>query len=586
MRMLFVDNDSQSARRLHSEFLDYRGVNWSLTHCHDYQAALKQLEQDNFQCLLLRTSATIDEAAFELGELVHSANCPPILTVTENLTPLEQLQLMLDGSDDCLNRAETNGAGIMRRLRMLELRSNVWSQQSEEIAPAVWDDVAVMLDAAPPANAGLGAQAQGPHTHILGKCLSVAHVCYGVPLANTMLTDQADIQFTRFSQLETLIAKLDETPHAFDAIVVEQSVFEEASVSALSKLNQYLPIVPSVVLTLEKSDFSAMSYLERGFSDCVTADRAASTALLAAVRKSVVRRRRSLLESLSTQQVGPNVNDRRSAVRNAQNRRRHVRFFTERSLIAIPVLPNGAPDVAGRCNATSIDVSLGGMGVKIPDREQLPSRNWVIGIEQTGGTIGYVNAYLRRVQYKAGELHVGLIFQSEADDLLSPKNLWPAINIESKRFETPIAATSLDQWLELGVLHKQLVRRARTCPDCDAVCSVGTGCSQCGDFDLHYHDLIHHFACAHVNEATRFEKDDSIQCPKCLRDNLVAGADFEMIRSQYTCGHCNYEGDVTVQVGNCLNCQLRFPLEMGREVDIYGYHVERMDVLALVDSAR
>ena len=59
-----------------------------------------------------------------------------------------------------------------------------------------------------------------------------------------------------------------------------------------------------------------------------------------------------------------------------------------------------------------------------------------------------------------------------------------------------------------------------------------------------------------------------------------------MIRSQYTCGHCDYEGEATVQVGCCLNCQLRFPLEMGKEVDIHGYLVERMDILALVDSAR
>ncbi len=84
-------------------------------------------------------------------------------------------------------------------------------------------------------------------------------------------SSQDDLRFTRFLTLESLLEVLDENPYAFDAMVVEQSVFEEADVSALGKLNRYLTIVPSIVLTLEKSDFSALSYLERGFSDCVTA---------------------------------------------------------------------------------------------------------------------------------------------------------------------------------------------------------------------------------------------------------------------------------------------------------------------------
>ena len=45
-------------------------------------------------------------------------------------------------------------------------------------------------------------------------------------------------------------------------------------------------------------------------------------------------------------------------------------------------------------------------------------------------------------------------------------------------------------------------------------------------------------------------------------------------------------GDATAQVGCCLNCHLRFPMEMAPEVEVYGYDVERMDILALVDSAR
>ncbi len=118
------------------------------------------------------------------------------------------------------------------------------------------------------------------------------------------------------------------------------------------------------------------------------------------------------------------------------------------------------------------------------------------------------------------------------------------------------------------------------------MCSVGTGCSQCGGFDLEFQDLVHHFACAFVEESSAFEKGDSIQCPKCLCDNLVAGADFEVIRSRYECQSCDYQGEVTAHVGCCLHCQLRFPLEIAPEIEVHGYDVERLDILALVDVAR
>ena len=101
-----------------------------------------------------------------------------------------------------------------------------------------------------------------------------------------------------------------------------------------------------------------------------------------------------------------------------------------------------------------------------------------------------------------------------------------------------------------------------------------------------FDELVHHFACAYVDKSAAFEQEDTIQCPKCLCDDLVAGADFEVFRSHYTCQCCEHQGDVTAEVGCCLNCQLRFPAEIAPEIEVYGYDVERLDVLAIVDVAR
>ncbi len=229
MRLLFVDNDAQSARRLHGEFLDYRGVNWSLTHCHDTQAAIKHWERDSFQCLLLRISAGIEQATLELNEWMQVANCPPILAISDHLTNDEQLQLMISGADDCLHRGESNGASIMRHLRMAELRSAVWSKQSTVLQDCDGEELANFL-----ASSNSGHQACCTNHISQCQCLRVAHVGYGSTLLNVTTGSQADLQFTRFSTLESLIDVLDENPYALDAMVVEQSVFEKPTSQRLA----------------------------------------------------------------------------------------------------------------------------------------------------------------------------------------------------------------------------------------------------------------------------------------------------------------------------------------------------------------
>ncbi len=127
-------------------------------------------------------------------------------------------------------------------------------------------------------------------------------------------------------------------------------------------------------------------------------------------------------------------------------------------------------------------VSLDAIGVSIPHNGHLPRRNWIIGIQQENGTTGYVNACLRRITYQKDMIQGTSVFQSEAEDFLGRKNLWPQMNPKNQQFTTTIPNALLDQWVKLGVLTKQLARRTRCCPECEAVCSVGTGCSQCGAF--------------------------------------------------------------------------------------------------------
>ncbi len=348
----------------------------------------------------------------------------------------------------------------------------------------------------------------------------------------------------------------------------------------------YLATVPTTVLTLEKSDYTALTYLDRGFADCLIADDQTIHTVCDALAKSIVRQRRQLLETISQQTVGNHVSDRRKTVRTGSNRRRHVRFMMSRPFLAIPMLPGGAPDREHMANAMSLDVSLGGLGLSLPRLEQIPSRNWIIGLEGGQGQYEFASAYLRRVTYEADALRIGVVFQSGDEDFFCDRNLVPDLDPGTKQLKTWISDTHLKQWVDLGVLRRDLITRVHVCPECYGTCAVGKGCSECGSPRFEHQDLIHHFACAHVGHASHFQQADHLCCPKCLKHDLVVGADFEVIKSRYDCPDCQHQGNQLIDVGHCLHCQLRFPLNLSPEREVQGYHVRRLDILALVDEAR
>jgi hypothetical protein len=97
--------------------------------------------------------------------------------------------------------------------------------------------------------------------------------------------------------------------------------------------------------------------------------------------------------------------------------------------------------------------------------------------------------------------------------------------------------------------------------------------------------LIHHFACAHVDYISAFEGVGELVCPKCRTRGMIVGTDFEYLNGPYRCLECDRTHTDLANIGECLNCHLRFPLHKAREEDLIGYHVNRLDPLAFVNSS-
>ncbi len=411
--------------------------------------------------------------------------------------------------------------------------------------------------------------------------------------SSRILDDNCDHQLKVlvFREIDSYLEQLRINPAQFDCVLIEQDLLERDGIANLSLPELRFPGPPMVLLTPERSDANAVSHVESGFDDCLLTSTLNSPLLLRSISFATTRHERLCLrlrDSLRAEQdalLKP-LADRRSAARGS-DRRQTPRYLVTRPLLAIPVLPDGTPDRNGVCEAFSVDFAIGGIGLQISNRGTIPSRNWVMGVECNcndghGVRFHFANMLLKNAFYPQGGVRMGTQFQPPDADLFRSANLIPSLQASTGRMAPGLSAHALEQWAELGVLKRKVYHRINTCPECQGVAAVGSGCHDCGSPHMEYRELIHHFACAYVGEAAEFERDGMHACPKCLMDSLVAGADFEVIKSQYECTDCSYSGSEVEHVGTCLHCKVRFPIRMAIEEEVVGYDVDRLDILALL----
>ena len=87
-----------------------------------------------------------------------------------------------------------------------------------------------------------------------------------------------------------------------------------------------------------------------------------------------------------------------------------------------------------------------------------------------------------------------------------------------------------------------------------------TACRKCGSARVKRDELIHHYACAHVD----YGVDISAQwrtarlSRNVVPPRLVVGSDFEYLEGQYQCLDCQWQDSSLESIAHCLKCNYRF----------------------------
>jgi CheY-like chemotaxis protein len=398
-------------------------------------------------------------------------------------------------------------------------------------------------------------------------------------LAATMRA-QCDVQ--RVTRLSDALVRLVE--EAFDAIVVENELPDSRGIATLKRLRPYVQQAPIVVVSEDANESESLEIVKHGAQDCHSKQERDADDLARSVGMAIVRHQKSksdfsqerarmsaeLTRRATTQPVRPN------------DRRIHPRYLLTRTLIAIPLLPDCQPVNAFQTEGITLDVSAEGIGFRIVGLDHLPTHRLVVGVETEDGQLHFATVDVKRSVPVPGGLQIGGQFSAVERDVLRPQNMLPHINHATHRYETGLPTATLYKWVELGICRPLLIDRILVCPDCRALPTLRRGCRACGSVRTANSQLIHHFPCAHVGMVKEFDQGEELVCPKCRQRKLVIGADFEYLSGPYQCLDCNWSDTQLELVGQCLACELRFPIQQAVEEELIGYYVHRLDPLALV----
>ncbi len=589
MRILFFDTNTQHAREVHAKMLSYRGIPWDLQHFGSFDDANQALTNDSFDVVLL--SLRGDESVEgNFSQFLRACQNHAVVALLEDERFGDAKQWLPLGISDCIANDSLTGEYLIRRLRMAIARQD---RRTPEMQVVVNRQLySRSLANGSPAEIESKESFESTRMRTNDEEATRLSIAILKDRGTPRLLDETSEAFevTVFRDLQDYALKVRQEPGSIDCIIVEQDLYEREGASAFQIAELKFPGPPVLLLSSDRSDAAAVTHIEDGFDDCILAKSCTTSGLLRAIEQSIGRFHYGVKLVEESIRNAPKVSERRERPRSGADRRTGARYLLTRPLLAIPVLQDGTPDRAGIRDAFSVDFASGGIGFQISNHAGIPSRNWILGVEcdvedGLGERFHFSNVLVRNISYPQGGVRMGTQFQSAEFDLLQPENLMPTLCSQTGRFRNRLSDRALEQWMEIGVLHKRLLHRIQTCPECKAVASNGRGCRECGSPEIHFHELIHHYACAHVGRAEDFQREDGLACPKCLQHSLVAGVDFELIHSQYECNQCRFEGSQLAEVGTCLQCRLRFPSHLAIEEEVYGYDVDRLDVLALLNAA-
>ncbi|MFT7633361.1 MAG: hypothetical protein ACI87E_004416 [Mariniblastus sp.] len=265
------------------------------------------------------------------------------------------------------------------------------------------------------------------------------------------------------------------------------------------------------------------------------------------------------------------------------NKRKIARYPITNSVIAYPVLDSREIATCHALVGIGLNIGTGGMQVLVDSIEPYLGLEILVGVERTPGDYHFCAGLITSVrEVQKNTFEAGIEFRGYWNEILSCEQIVPVLDREQMRFLQPFPETNLASLCRVGAANSVPMDSVLVCPHCRGIPTIRTGCSMCLSNNVKASRMIHHFACANVDFVEAFEQEDELCCQKCRTRRMVVGADYEYLNGPEACCDCGQSSLTKIDIGHCLSCELRFPMEMAHEIELMGYRVKRLDILDLI----
>lgn len=610
MKILLIDQDQEFAQRLSAMMRQDTRLSCKLTHLATLEEGIFLASRLDFSAVLLGLPSDEMPMVQACEKLAGISPELRLLVLTHDSVSEQNFEQLSALAADVLIKGRFTPQQLLQRVRIaMERGKHPAARESSRTIPAsakrrvaiesqtlvgVGVEATTTTYTASPLFTESSVETESlfpaeSRTHRVNQSLNILHVGRDREYADLLqsslsATMQAQCDVQRVTRLSDALKRL--VDEAFDAIVVENELPDSRGVETLEWLRPYAQLAPIVVVSEDANESEALEIVKHGAQDCHSKQDHNPDDLARSVGMAIVRHQKNKTDFSQERAKMSAELTRRATTQSARpaDRRMNPRYLLTRTLIAIPLMPDFQPVNAFQTEGITVDVSAEGIGFRIVGLDHLPTHRLVVGVEVEDGQLHYATVDVKRSVPVPGGLQVGGQFSEVERDVLRPENLLPHINHSTYRYETGLPTETLYKWVELGICRPILIDRILVCPDCRALPTIRRGCRACGSVRTANSQLIHHFPCAHVGMVKEFDQGDELVCPKCRQRKLVIGADFEYLSGPYQCLDCNWSDTQLELVGQCQACELRFPIQQAVEEELIGYHVHRLDPLALVSK--
>lgn len=613
MKLLLVDANEPFAHELRGELLRSGAMLCDLEFATSFTEAVAQLGREPVDAILIDPFPLADAPASLYRDLQQLAPRAPILVLSDESDDALVIDAVRRGAHDYLSKSQTRPEWLLRRVRYAidRQRSNAarvtlagphhGKKQYADVPQCAHESATNSSSANLAVRAKTADDVDERSAFGRGEGPSVDEEAMSgatsIPTCWRVLQIESDPVFLTLSekllqcdspyplevtQVKRVVEATERLKSAtYDAVLLNLSLPDSSGLDTLTAILPLAGDAPVLVITATDETVTAIDGMRRGAEDFLSRSAPDLRYLRRATQLAVVRRDR-VHWAPSLPVVDAECQPARSPA--ATERRRSSRYLLTKPIFATPVLPDGSPAATYSADGFSVDVSEGGLRFEIGNLQRLPTTQLLVGIEGLDTVLYFATVEARHVVPKGNGLDVGAQFATGPRDLIRRSNLEPTFNPATSRYETGLPLDVIMKWVEFGIFRPALFDRVFVCPQCRAIPTFRNGCRVCGSVRLHSRPLIHHFACAHVGYVSDFEQSGAIICPKCRTRNLIVGADFEHLNGPYHCLDCDWSDTELDTVGQCMKCELRFPMAQAIEQDLIGYHVNRLDPLAFINA--